>query len=120
MLRIPSIINRFVSYARPNHVDWGLNYTETLVLPAQGFWNAIVYVGSWQTACRNLWRDMRGRDQLPSRNQWVGEPDPRRPSGGEKGRISRLGSLGKGGGDATGGGGFIRKVVELVGESKVR
>lgn len=45
-----------------------LNYTETLVLPLQGFWNAVVYIITSQTACRNLYRSLVGKPELPRKN----------------------------------------------------
>ena len=65
---VPSSINRVYSLAHPNKILYGLNYTETLVLPLQGFFNALVYIITSQTACRNLWRGMWGKGELPIRN----------------------------------------------------
>ncbi|MCJ1275697.1 hypothetical protein MMC21_003500 [Puttea exsequens] len=68
---IPSSINRLYSLARPDSLNFGLNYTETLVLPLQGFFNAIVYIVTSQTACRNLWRRMWGGQELSRKNKSV-------------------------------------------------
>ena len=68
---VPSSINRLYSLAHPDRLNFGLNFTETLVLPLQGFWNAIVYVITSQTACRNLWRSVTGRQELPRQDTSV-------------------------------------------------
>ncbi|KAK4696564.1 hypothetical protein P7C71_g1385, partial [Lecanoromycetidae sp. Uapishka_2] len=72
---VPSSINRLYSLANPNKLNFGLNYTETLVLPLQGFLNAIVYVITSQTACKNLWRSMTGAQELPRKSSMVKGPD---------------------------------------------
>ncbi|KAL2044430.1 hypothetical protein N7G274_003135 [Stereocaulon virgatum] len=61
---VPSSINRVNSLAHPSRLNFGLNYVETLVLPLQGFLNAVVYVITSQTACRNLWRSITGGQEL--------------------------------------------------------
>lgn len=66
---VPSSANRLYALVHPDAYIFGLNYTESLVLPLQGFWNAIVYIITSQTACRNLWRAII---QQPSRNGAVG------------------------------------------------
>lgn len=68
---VPSSINRLYSIIHPNTVIFGLNYTEVFVLPLQGFFNAIIYIISSQTACRNLWRSMTGAHELPRKNSVV-------------------------------------------------
>lgn len=61
---LPSSVNRLDALAHPDRYSFGLNYTESLVLPLQGFWNALVYVVTSQTACRNLWRSATGAQEL--------------------------------------------------------
>ena len=57
----------------PDTVVFGLNYTETLVLPLQGFWNALVYIITSQTACRNLWRRVfSNQPPVPRKDSYVG------------------------------------------------
>ena len=65
---VPASINRLYSLARPDSFIFGLNYTETLILPLQGFFNATVYAITSQTACRNLWRSMTGAEELPRKS----------------------------------------------------
>ncbi|CAD6563967.1 MAG: hypothetical protein ASARMPRED_002596 [Alectoria sarmentosa] len=57
---LPSSVNRLYALAHPDRYNFGLNYTESLVLPLQGFCNALVYVVTSQTACANLWRSVTG------------------------------------------------------------
>ena len=68
---VPSSINRLYSIAHPDRLVFWLNYIETLVLPLQGFFNAIVYMITSQTACRNLWRSMTGAHELPRKSSAV-------------------------------------------------
>jgi hypothetical protein len=68
---VPSSINRVYSLAHPNRLNFGLNYVETLVLPLQGFLNAVVYVITSQTACRNLWRSITGGQELPRKSSSI-------------------------------------------------
>lgn len=65
---VPSSINRLYALANPDKYNFGLNYTESLVLPLQGFWNALVYVVTSQTACRDLWRSVTGAQVLPRKS----------------------------------------------------
>lgn len=65
---VPSSINRLYSIIYPNTMVFGLNYIAAFVLPLQGFFNAIIYIISSQTACRNLWRSMTGAHELPRKN----------------------------------------------------
>ena len=97
---IPSSINRVYSLVHPNALNFGLNYTETLVFPLQGFWNAIVYIISSQTACRNLWRSMVGKSAIPRRNVHTGGLDS---SEAATKWDTRSDSFGKNGGDVLGG-----------------
>ena len=71
---VPSI-NRLYSLANPDKLNFGLNYTVTIVLPLQGFWNTCVYIITSQTACKNLIRSMRGKPELPRRNAYVDDSD---------------------------------------------
>ena len=83
---IPASINRVYSLARPNHVVFGLNYAEAVVLPLQGFWNCCVYVITSQTAVRNLFRAVLGRPPLARKN----------PDSDHSGLNESTGSRGKG------------------------
>ena len=68
---VPSSVNRVYSLAHPNRLNFALNYVETLVLPLQGFLNAVVYVITSQTACRNLWRSITGGQELPRKSSSI-------------------------------------------------
>ncbi|KAL8839755.1 MAG: hypothetical protein Q9170_001626 [Blastenia crenularia] len=74
---LPSSANRVYALAHPNQVNFPLNYVSALVLPAQGFLNAIVYIITSQTAIRQLINALRGRERMPWRSdrfQWVRNP----------------------------------------------
>lgn len=55
---VPSTINRIYTIVRPQESIFGLNLTAALVLPLQGFWNAIIYMATSTFACRSLWQDV--------------------------------------------------------------
>ncbi|KAL8886236.1 MAG: hypothetical protein Q9215_006034 [Flavoplaca cf. flavocitrina] len=65
---IPSSVNRVYSLAHPDRINFPLNYVSALVLPMQGVLNAIVYVLTSQTACRELVNALRGRGTMPWRH----------------------------------------------------
>ncbi|KAL8871372.1 MAG: hypothetical protein Q9174_002781 [Haloplaca sp. 1 TL-2023] len=65
---IPSSVNRVYSLAHPTIMNYPLNYVSSLVLPMQGFLNAIVYIITSQSACRDLWNFIRGRSTVPWRH----------------------------------------------------
>ena len=89
---VPSSINRLYSFVHPEELNFGLNYTETVVLPLQGFLNACVYIITSQTAVKNLIRSMTGRPELPRQNNYVHSGDLDSPSHkvwGPAGGVSR-------------------------------
>ncbi|MCJ1451450.1 hypothetical protein MMC28_001787 [Mycoblastus sanguinarius] len=96
---VPSSINRLYSVAHPDRLNFGLNYTEALVLPLQGFWNVIVYIITSQRACRNLWRSFICREEIPQQNITLADDVPLKNtsrSGTDSG--SKFGSGVRGGG----------------------
>ena len=56
---VPSTINRVVTLVYPDEAVFGLNYASALVLPLQGFWNAIIYISTSLPACRALMRSIK-------------------------------------------------------------
>lgn len=50
---VPSSVNRLYQLAHPNDPSYALNFISALVLPTQGFWNAIIYAhASWDECKR--------------------------------------------------------------------
>ncbi len=49
---VPSSVNRVYSLARPEASPFSLLFASALVLPLQGFWNAIVYIATSLPACK--------------------------------------------------------------------
>jgi hypothetical protein len=47
----------------PDATDFGLNFAAALVLPAQGFWNGLIYIITTLPACKeyakNFWKYVR-------------------------------------------------------------
>jgi hypothetical protein len=65
---VPSTLNRVVTLIRPNDPIFGLAYASALVLPLQGFWNAIIYIFTSLPACKALMRKITTVlriDQMP-------------------------------------------------------
>ncbi|KAJ9650317.1 hypothetical protein H2198_010372 [Neophaeococcomyces mojaviensis] len=56
---VPSTINRIYTIIRPTDIVFGLNLAAALVLPLQGFWNALVYMATSTFAVECLWQDLR-------------------------------------------------------------
>lgn len=55
---VPSTVNRIYNIIRPNNVVFGLNLAAALVLPLQGFWNAVIYIATSTFAVNSLWEDL--------------------------------------------------------------
>ncbi|KAF2270920.1 family A G protein-coupled receptor-like protein [Lojkania enalia] len=49
---VPSTINRLQQFADEGHPIFGLNLASALVLPLQGFWNAMVYISTTWPECK--------------------------------------------------------------------
>jgi len=65
---VPSTLNRLVTLVHPNDPIFGLGYASGLVLPLQGFWNAIIYIFTSLPACKALMRRITTAlhiDQMP-------------------------------------------------------
>lgn len=52
--QVPATINRVATLIDPTYVSFGLNFTEALLLPLQGFFNALIYVAISTEACAFL------------------------------------------------------------------
>ncbi len=55
MVEVPSSINRGYGVVHPTKFNFGLQWVAALVLPLQGFWNAVIYIFTSLPACRQLW-----------------------------------------------------------------
>jgi hypothetical protein len=65
---VPSTLNRLVTLVHPKEAVFGLVYATSLVLPLQGFWNAIIYIFTSLPACKALMRRITTAlhiDQMP-------------------------------------------------------
>jgi hypothetical protein len=95
---IPSSANRVYAFAHQNKSLLPLEFMSALVLPLQGFWNAIIYaVTSWP-ACKSAWARLlstegRARDQIGLGRSRITTPNGVRTAGGARqNRRFRLGS----------------------------
>lgn len=59
--QVPSTINRVYSLVHAGEVSFALSYIESLVLPLQGFWNAVIYIATSIPACKATWNKVCGR-----------------------------------------------------------
>lgn len=72
---IPSSANRVYSVVHGGETLEALEYMSALVLPLQGFWNAIIYVVTSWKACRMLADDvLHGAGRRPNVQELVGFP----------------------------------------------
>lgn len=55
---VPSTINRIYTIVRPQESIFGLNVAAALVLPLQGFWNAVIYMATSTFAFRCFWQEI--------------------------------------------------------------
>ena len=58
---VPSTINRVYSLVYPDHAIFGLLFISSLLLPLQGFWNAILYIATSLPATKSLVETIRSR-----------------------------------------------------------
>ncbi|KAL0636325.1 hypothetical protein Q9L58_004672 [Maublancomyces gigas] len=64
---LPSSINRIYNLINPDATNFGLNFAAALVLPCQGFWNALIYTVTTLPACKEFTRDIWDRIGAPFR-----------------------------------------------------
>ncbi|KAH6715682.1 G-protein-like protein coupled receptor [Leptodontidium sp. MPI-SDFR-AT-0119] len=58
---VPASVNRVHGLRYPNHPSFALNVGSALVLPLQGFWNAVIYFATSAGVCRDCLGRLRGR-----------------------------------------------------------
>lgn len=77
---LPSSANRLYGLVNPAKINFPLNYISSFVFPLQGFWNAIVYIITAKTACRQLWKRLfssRGRNARRKSTNLTSESEDR-------------------------------------------
>lgn len=52
--QVPATVNRVATLVDPTLTSFGLNFTEALLLPLQGFFNAMIYIAISTDACNYL------------------------------------------------------------------
>jgi hypothetical protein len=62
---VPSTVNRVYALLHPDNPLFGLNLAAAVVLPTQGFWNAMVYLMTSRAQVKMALSDMKARS-----NQW--------------------------------------------------
>jgi len=68
---VPSTINRIHTLVHPNESLFRLNYAAGMVLPLQGFWNAIIYIATSSAASWALMRSVVATFSRCFTVQWV-------------------------------------------------
>jgi len=58
---VPSSINRVYHLINPDHHIYGLNLASAIVLPTQGFWNALIYAQATWKECKDVYANMVSR-----------------------------------------------------------
>lgn len=61
---IPSSVNRAYVLVHPDTHSFSLNFLESLVLPSQGLWNALIYINTTRPVCRRFLRVFMGEVYL--------------------------------------------------------
>jgi hypothetical protein len=88
---VPSSMNRFYSLVHPDRVSFPLLYISALVLPLQGFWNAVIYIATSLPACKALYNRILD-SLLPNRHMAKSSPYPR-PTSRKGSMVSSEGSM---------------------------
>jgi hypothetical protein len=68
---IPSSANRVYSVVHANRASTPLEFMSALVLPLQGFWNALIYITTSWRACKNMFQDL-GLARAPKVTELIG------------------------------------------------
>ncbi|RDW71040.1 hypothetical protein BP6252_07603 [Coleophoma cylindrospora] len=64
---IPSSANRLYSLVHPGQVSIPLEFASALVLPLQGFWNAVIYITTSRQACKAFMGHLFSRHRVSTR-----------------------------------------------------
>lgn len=78
---IPSSANRVYSLVHPGEISFPLEIMSALVLPLQGFWNALIYIVTSWSGCKILFSDVFQRSGPSEPNHFVNEFHDRRKGG---------------------------------------
>ncbi|KAF2022185.1 family A G protein-coupled receptor-like protein [Aaosphaeria arxii CBS 175.79] len=54
---VPSTVNRLQQFIHKDNPIFGLNLASALVLPLQGFWNAVIYMSTTWPECKRAYRE---------------------------------------------------------------
>ncbi|KAI9050671.1 hypothetical protein LZ554_005826 [Drepanopeziza brunnea f. sp. 'monogermtubi'] len=73
---VPASVNRVHGLRYPAKPSFGLNVAAALVLPLQGFWNAVIYFWTSSGVCRDCWRTASERPAKLWRRRPSGNPTP--------------------------------------------
>lgn len=60
---LPSSANRVYSVVHPGTASLALEFMSAIVLPLQGFWNAVIYISTSWSACKYFFSEMRHRSK---------------------------------------------------------
>ncbi|KAF3035612.1 hypothetical protein E8E11_003040 [Didymella keratinophila] len=88
---VPSSINRLYQLAHPDHPSYALNFISALVLPTQGFWNAVIYAHASWDECKCAYDEARAKLFRQSTAQSI--PDETRKKGSIATELSFMDAL---------------------------
>ncbi|KAA6409340.1 MAG: hypothetical protein FRX48_06893 [Lasallia pustulata] len=60
---VPATVNRAYIFLNGGLASFPLLYMVGLLLPLQGFWNAVIYISTSMSACREMWSTLRGQQR---------------------------------------------------------
>ncbi|KAI1853549.1 hypothetical protein JX266_001533 [Neoarthrinium moseri] len=75
---IPSSANRVYSVVHTGQASLVLELMSAIVLPLQGFWNAVIYITTSWSACKYFFSELGHRTRRPSSTQLTGDYNDRR------------------------------------------
>ena len=75
--KVPATVNRIYIFMHAGDVSFPLLYIVALLLPLQGFWNAVIYIATSMSACRGLWASLRRQRREPVSTLPSSQPMPR-------------------------------------------
>ncbi|KAI0124372.1 G-protein coupled receptor [Xylariales sp. AK1849] len=75
---IPSSANRVYSVVHPGEVSTPLEFMSAIVLPLQGFWNAVIYITTSWSACKYFFSELGDRTRRRGSKTFTSDYDDKR------------------------------------------
>jgi hypothetical protein len=81
---IPSSANRVYSVIHSSEISVPLEFMSALVLPLQGFWNAVIYITTSWSACKYFFSEMMHSSRATDTSKFTGDFNDMRNAGFKK------------------------------------